>query len=113
MKMISILFIKQKIWLNFVSFFTKQSSIWCALYNFFQQIKLRTLFKNMFKATSILLSLACSAVEQRTNYGQHFFHFNHSDLDNQNLFHATIDAPSGVSKNPNDQTEVYSSELER
>ena len=36
----------------------------------------------------------------------------HSDLNDQNLFHSTIDAPPGVSKNPNDQTEVHSGELE-
>ena len=32
----------------------------------------------------------------------------HSDLDDQNLFHSTIDAPPGVSKNLDDQTEVVS-----
>ena len=37
----------------------------------------------------------------------------HSDLNDQNLFHSTIDVPTGVSKNPNDQTEVHSVELER
>ncbi len=39
----------------------------------------------------------------------------HSDLNDQNLFHSTIDAPPGVpgvSKNPDDQTEVHSGELE-
>ena len=39
----------------------------------------------------------------------------HSDLDDQNLFHSTIDVPpgvSGVSKNQDDQTEVHSGELE-
>ena len=39
----------------------------------------------------------------------------HSDLNDQNLFHSTIDAPQVVpvvSKNPDDQTEVLSSELE-
>ena len=40
----------------------------------------------------------------------------HSDLNDQNLFHSTIDAPSGVpgvSKNLNNQTEVHSDKLER
>ena len=40
----------------------------------------------------------------------------HSDLNDQNLFHSKIDAPPGVpgvSKNPNDQPEVNSGELER
>ena len=40
----------------------------------------------------------------------------HSDLNDQNLFHSTIDTPPGVpgvSKNPHDQTEVHSGELER
>ena len=40
----------------------------------------------------------------------------HSDLNDQNLFHSTIDAPPGVpgvSKNLDDQTEVYSGELKR
>ena len=40
----------------------------------------------------------------------------HSDLNDQNLFHSTIDAPPGVpgvSKNLGDQTEVHSGELER
>ena len=40
----------------------------------------------------------------------------HSDLNDQNLFHSTIDASPGVpavSKNPDDQTEVHSVELER
>ena len=40
----------------------------------------------------------------------------HSDLNDQNLFHSTIDKPPGVpgvSKNPEDQTEVHSGELER
>ena len=40
----------------------------------------------------------------------------HSNLNDQNLFHSTIDAPPvvpGVSKNPDDQTEVHSGELER
>ena len=40
----------------------------------------------------------------------------HSDLNDQNLFHSTIDVPTGVpgvSKNPNDQTEVHTGELER
>ena len=39
----------------------------------------------------------------------------HSDLNDQNLFHSTIDAPPvvpGVSKNPDDQTEVHSGKLE-
>ena len=39
----------------------------------------------------------------------------HSDLNDQNLFHSTIDATPGVpgvSKNLNDQTEVPSDELE-
>ena len=41
---------------------------------------------------------------------------NHSDLNDQNLFHSTIDAPPGVpgvSKNLDDQTKVQSGELER
>ena len=37
----------------------------------------------------------------------------HSDLNDQNSFHSTIDAPPGVSKNPDHQTEVHSGELER
>ena len=40
----------------------------------------------------------------------------HSDLNDQNLFHSTIDAPPGVpgvSKNPDAQTEVHSGEFER
>ena len=40
----------------------------------------------------------------------------HSDINDQNSFHSTIDVPPvvpGVSKNPNDQTEVHSGELER
>ena len=40
----------------------------------------------------------------------------HSDLNDQNLFHSTIDVPPGVpgvSKNPDDQTEVHSGKLER
>ena len=39
----------------------------------------------------------------------------HSDLNDQNMFNSTIDAPSGVpevSKNPNHQTVVHSGELE-
>ena len=36
----------------------------------------------------------------------------HSDLNDQNLFHSTIDLP-GVLKNLNDQTEVHSGDLER
>ena len=39
----------------------------------------------------------------------------HSDLNDQNLFHSTIDAHpgvTGVSKNPDYQTEVHSGELE-
>ena len=40
----------------------------------------------------------------------------HSDLNDQNLFHSTIDPPPlgvpGVSKNLDDQTEVHSGELE-
>ena len=42
-------------------------------------------------------------------------HLIHSDLNDQNLFHSTIDAPQGVagmSKNLDDQTEVYSGELD-
>ena len=34
----------------------------------------------------------------------------HSDLNDQNLFHSTIDVPPGVSKYLNDQTEVHSAE---
>ena len=40
----------------------------------------------------------------------------HSDLNDQNLFHSTIDVlpgVPGVSKNPDDHTEVHSGELER
>ena len=40
----------------------------------------------------------------------------HSDLNDQNSFHSTIDIPPGVpgvSKNPDDKTEVYSGKLER
>jgi hypothetical protein len=40
----------------------------------------------------------------------------HSDLNDQNLFRSTIDAPPGVprvSENPDDQTEVHSGKLER
>ena len=40
----------------------------------------------------------------------------HSNLNDQNLFHSTIDASpgvTGVSKNLNDKTEVHSGELER
>ena len=40
----------------------------------------------------------------------------HSDLNDQNLFHPIIDTPPGVpgvSKNPDDQTDVYSGKLER
>ena len=40
----------------------------------------------------------------------------HSDLNVQNMFHSTIDAlpgVPGVSKNPDNQTEVHSGELER
>ena len=40
----------------------------------------------------------------------------HSDLNDQNLFHSTIDAllgVPGVSKNPDNQTEVHSGMLER
>ena len=40
----------------------------------------------------------------------------HSDLNDQNLFHSTIDMSPrvpGVSKNPDDQTEVHSGKLER
>ena len=39
----------------------------------------------------------------------------HSDLNDKNLFHSTIEAPQGVlgvSKNPAGQTEVHSGELE-
>ena len=39
----------------------------------------------------------------------------HSDLNDPKFFHSTIDAPPGVpgvSKNSEDQTEVYSGELE-
>ena len=39
----------------------------------------------------------------------------HSGINDQNSFHSTIDVPPGVpgvSKNPNDQTEVHSGELE-
>ena len=39
----------------------------------------------------------------------------HSDLNEQNSFHSPIDTPpgvSGVSKNLDDQTEVYSGQLE-
>ena len=35
----------------------------------------------------------------------------HSDLNDQNLFHSTIDAPPRVSKNPDYQTEVHSGEF--
>ena len=45
---------------------------------------------------------------------QYFLGF-HSDLNDQNLFHSTIDVPPGVpgvSKNLDDQTEVHSGELE-
>ena len=40
----------------------------------------------------------------------------HSDLNDQNMFHSTIDTLPGVlgvSKNSDDQTEVHSGELER
>ena len=40
----------------------------------------------------------------------------HSDLNDQNSFHSTIDTHPGVpgvSKNPDNQTEVYSGQLER
>ena len=40
----------------------------------------------------------------------------HSDLNDQNLLNSTIDAPPGVpgvSKNPDNQTEVHFGELER
>ena len=37
----------------------------------------------------------------------------HCDLNDQNLLHSTIGAPPGVSKNPEDQIEVHSGELER
>ena len=40
----------------------------------------------------------------------------HSDLNDQYSFHSTIDTPQGVpevSTNPDDQTEVYSGQLER
>ena len=40
----------------------------------------------------------------------------HSDLNDQNLFHSTIDTPPGVpgvSKYPDNQNEVHSGELER
>ena len=40
----------------------------------------------------------------------------HSDLNDQYSFHSTIDTSQGVqgvSKNPDDQTEVYSGQLER
>ena len=43
-------------------------------------------------------------------------HKNHSNLSDQNLFHSSIDVPPavpGVSKNLDDQTEVYSGELVR
>ena len=53
----------------------------------------------------LVVALQCKEVEQW-----------HSDLNDQNLFHSTIDAPPGVpgvSKNPDDQTEVHSVELER
>ena len=46
---------------------------------------------------------------------KHIIFRDHSDLNDQNLFHSTIDAPPGVpgvSKNPDDQTEVHSGELE-
>jgi hypothetical protein len=39
-----------------------------------------------------------------------------SDLNDQNLFHSTIDTPPGVPgvwKNPDDQTEIHSGDLER
>ena len=40
---------------------------------------------------------------------------NHSDLNDQNSFHSTIDTPPGVpgvSKNLDNQTEVHSGKLE-
>ena len=40
----------------------------------------------------------------------------HSDLNGQNVFHSTIDVPpgeQGMSKYPDNQTEVHSGELER
>ena len=47
----------------------------------------------------------------------HIYYTNlHSDLNDQNLFYSIIDVPPGVpgvSKNPDDQTEVHSGELER
>ena len=42
--------------------------------------------------------------------------FLHSDLNDQNSFHSTIDVlpgVSGVSKNSDDQTEVHAGKLER
>ena len=45
-----------------------------------------------------------------------FPRYDHSDLNDQNLFHSAIDTPPGVpgvSKYPDNQTEVHSGELER
>ena len=50
----------------------------------------------LFQNGSIFVNLKCKV---------------HSDLNDQNLFHSTIDTPPGVSKNLEDQTEDNFGEL--
>ena len=53
-------------------------------------------------------------IHQTTDIGS-YFSIGHSDLNDQNLFHSTIDVHPGVpgvSKNPDNETEFYSGELE-
>ena len=53
-------------------------------------------------------------IHQTTDIGS-YFSIGHSDLNDQNLFHSTIDTHpgvSGVSKHEDNQTEIHSVELE-
>ena len=64
---------------------------------------------------AVLRQLSCNC---QSLIGREFVrsHRAHSDLNDQNSFHSTIDAPPGVPgvlKNPVGQTEDHSGELER
>ena len=72
-----------------------------------------------YESACIKVTAASQVSKQRGMYanpGKNVYGIlDHSDLNDQNLFHCTIDTPPGVpgvSKNLDDQTKVYSGQLE-
>ena len=67
--------------------------------------------KVLYKRDKIIgkVSLWSSTFTLKKYYYVPFDKLTHSDLNDQNLFHSTIDVPPGV---PDNQTEVHSGELE-